>query len=231
MEHDLLALAQAQAQLQAQVHIPPAGQGFVPQIDSLLLTLDVQYKDDEAFVAGDFQYYDGQWLYTLVTQLTVGFPYVSGYFCFREGPVLQAFYDRVLQAGYLRPDILLVDGHGIAHPRGLGVASWLGIHTGQPCVGVAKRALLRYEGQLAEDMGSTLPLLDSEDGTTVGYVVRTQASVKPLFVSPGHLVSVDQSLDLLQHLQGSYRLPECIRRADQAARAFAVRREGDYDII
>lgn len=112
------------------------------------------------------------------------FPYVPGLLSFREAPA----YLEALAALPEAPEALLVDGQGVAHPRGLGIASHLGVHLDLPSVGVAKRLLYgRPEAPLPEEKGAAVRLL-APDGRPLGYVYRSRTGVKPLYVSPGHRV-------------------------------------------
>ncbi|MGB1217271.1 MAG: endonuclease V, partial [Saprospiraceae bacterium] len=124
----------------------------------------------------------------------------------------------------------IIDGHGTAHPRKLGVASWVGIKTKIPSIGIAKDTLLKfdYKSNLAEAENSSLPV--HLDGETVGYALRTQESIKAVFVSAGHLISQNQALDVVKRIKGEYRIPEPIRRADQKAR-LAAKAEIELSLI
>jgi deoxyribonuclease V len=134
-------------------------------------------------------------------------PYVPGLLSFREIPVLLQAFAKLEHT----PDVVLYDGQGIAHPRRIGIASHLGLCLNLPCVGCAKT---RYCGQFNEpdrQAGSTAPLVDRDE--TVGRVVRSKTGVKPLFVSPGHLIDLDSSVHWVLATTRKYRLPEPIRLA------------------
>jgi len=157
------------------------------------------------------------------------FPYVPGFLSFREAPVYLAALERLGNA----PDALLVDGQGIAHPRGLGVAAHLGVHTGLPSIGVAKSRLYgEAVGTLEETAGNAVPLCarqavvgePCDQGIQLGWVFRSRDNVKPIYVSPGHRVSLSGSLAFVAGLPRSTKLPEPLRQAHLwAGRA---RREG-----
>lgn len=187
--------------------------------ESVLFGIDVQYVEDEAYCAIAAYRYRGYVMDQYVLHTQAGMPYHSGYFCFREGPPILQLIRTIQERHGLRPDLLVVDGHGIAHPRRFGVASWLGVQAGLPSIGIAKRPLLQQKGNLASTRGAHLPLTLS--GEIVGAVLRTQDGIQPLYVSPGHLVPVDQATDIALHLAPHYRLVEPIRAADHLARAFA----------
>ncbi len=141
------------------------------------------------------------------------FPYVPGLLSFREAPVaLEA-----LAALPVRPDLLLCDGHGIAHPRRFGLACHLGALTGLPSVGCAKSWLLGVYDEPERIVGASTPLRDGAD--VIGAALRTRPSSRPLFVSPGYRVTLEQALEVtLRCLRGS-RLPEPARAADRLAAA------------
>jgi deoxyribonuclease V len=115
------------------------------------------------------------------------------------------------------PGVILVDGQGIAHPRRFGVACHLGILTGLPTIGCAKSRLLGSFREPGTLRGDWSPL--EVEGETVGAVLRTQSGVKPVFVSPGHLVTLQDCIEIVLHCSTRYRVPEPLRMADAAARA------------
>jgi len=137
----------------------------------------------------------------------VTFPYVPGYLSFREAPALCAALDALRAT----PDLILCDGQGIAHPRGLGLASHIGVLYDAPTIGIAKSRLCGTHRAVGLRKGSSCAL--KLDGRTVGYVVRTRDGVKPLYVSPGHAVSVETARRWALRLVGRYRLGEPTRQA------------------
>ncbi|EAY27207.1 endonuclease V [Microscilla marina] len=209
--------ANEQRLMAAQVQIPTLGQGYQPQDNDVILGLDIQYESDKAYIAGDLQHYNGHHLGTYSGVTAVMAPYVPGFFCFREGPPLFALVNHLLNDATLpRPDLLVVDGHGIAHPRTFGVACWLGVKTGLPTIGIAKKSLLKFSGQVGNEQGSILDI--AHKGQVVGYALRTQTGIKPEYVSPGHLVALDTAKTVALNLVSEYRIPDVLRRADQMAR-------------
>ena len=146
------------------------------------------------------------------------FPYVSGLFAFRELPALLAALERLTSP----PELLVADGHGIAHPRRFGLASHLGVVTGLPAVGVAKTPPGDYPAPGTE-RGDTSPLTDG--GEQVGVALRTRPGVKPVFVSVGHRVDLATACQYVLALTPRYRLPETTRLADQLCRR-ALRERG-----
>lgn len=140
------------------------------------------------------------------------FPYVPGFLSFRESPSYLAALANLSQM----PELLLVDGQGIAHPRGLGIASHLGVHLDMPSIGVAKTLFYgKPEGELGDGTGSTVRLM--ADSKQVGWVLRSKDKVKPLYVSPGHKVSMDDALEFVRSIPGKVRLPEPLRQAHVAS--------------
>lgn len=139
-------------------------------------------------------------------------PYIPGYLSFREAPAMLA----ALSMLPAKPDLLLVDGHGIAHPRRLGVASHVGVLADLPAIGVGKSRLTgRYE-EPGPERGDWSPLVHRRE--TVGAVLRTRARVSPVFVSTGHRVDLPTAIRLVLDLTSKYRLPDPIRAADALSR-------------
>ncbi len=140
------------------------------------------------------------------------FPYVPGFLSFREAPSYIAALANLSQL----PELLLVDGQGTAHPRGLGIASHLGVHLDVPAIGVAKTLLYgKPEGELGEKAGSVVRLMGKTG--QVGWVLRSKDKVQPLYVSPGHKVSMEGALELVRSLLGKNKLPEPLRQAHTVA--------------
>jgi len=137
------------------------------------------------------------------------FPYVPGLLSFREAPAILEAFAR-LQAA---PDVLLVDGQGIAHPRRLGLASHLGLWLGIPTIGCAKSRLIGEFEEPGPRKGDWTPLWDR--GEMVGAVVRTRERTKPLFVSPGHLCDLASAVRVVLAATPRYRLPAPARLAHQ----------------
>lgn len=139
----------------------------------------------------------------------VDFPYVPGLLSFRELPALLPALEELGEA----PDLLFVDGQGIAHPRGCGLASHLGVITGLPTIGCAKSRLLGEAVEPGNEVGEWTPLV--HEGRTVGAVLRTRSGVKPLYVSVGHLVDLPSAVSMVLSCLRGTRLPEPQRRAHQ----------------
>lgn len=137
----------------------------------------------------------------------VDFPYVPGLLSFRELPPLSAAWERL----NLRPDVLIFDAQGFAHPRRFGLACHGGLLFDVPSVGAAKSLLVGDHGDLSETRGSTTPLL--HQGEEVGRAVRTREGVSPIYVSVGHLMDLDTAVEVILRSSPRYRIPEPIRRA------------------
>jgi deoxyribonuclease V len=139
----------------------------------------------------------------------VDFPYIPGLLSFREGPLVLATYETLKT----KPDLLIFDGHGVAHPRRLGIASHIGLFLGLPSIGCAKSKLFGSYDEPGESKGSTSILTDSS-GEQIGTVLRTRDRVKPVFISPGHMSGFQDSVRLVLNCTGKYRIPEPTRLAD-----------------
>ena len=135
------------------------------------------------------------------------FPYIPGLLTFREAPVLLKAYSK-LKA---RPDLILIDGQGIAHPRFMGIAAHIGLILDLPAIGCAKSRLIGTHEQLALDRGKAVPLLVGD--RTAGMVLRTRAGVNPVYVSPGHEMDMETSVKIVLSLCRGYRIPEPLRQA------------------
>jgi deoxyribonuclease V len=138
-------------------------------------------------------------------------PYIPGLLSFREAPVILRAFERVRQA----PDLVLVDGQGIAHPRRLGIASHLGVLLDLPTIGCAKSLFVGKHAPLADELGAQQPLL--QGGEVIGMVVRTRLHVKPMIISTGHRVSLATAVGYVLACGRGYRLPEPTRLADKRA--------------
>ncbi len=142
------------------------------------------------------------------------FPYIPGLLAFREGPAILAAWERLK----VKPDLLMFDGQGIAHPRGLGIASQMGIWLERPTIGVAKSRLYGTHGEPGPNRDDSEPLYDQHDKTKIiGAVLRTREHGNPLYISPGHLTDVEHALDFVKRCCTCYRLPETTRWAHKFA--------------
>jgi deoxyribonuclease V len=140
------------------------------------------------------------------------FPYIPGLLTFREGPAVVAALAKLTS----RPDLLIFDGQGIAHPRRLGLASHIGLLLDRPTIGCAKTSLQGHYEEPGPERGNYTFLKDRDE--TIGVVLRTRSGVKPVYVSIGHRMDLLDSIRIILQCCRRYRLPEPIRRADQLAR-------------
>ncbi|MBW1917679.1 MAG: endonuclease V [Deltaproteobacteria bacterium] len=135
------------------------------------------------------------------------FPYIPGLLSFREIPILISALKKVRQ----RPDVILVDGQGVAHPRGLGLASHLGVLLRRPTIGCAKSRLIGKANEPGMEKGSISPL--EWEGQVIGLVLRSRRSCKPLYLSPGNLITLEETLQVVLKCLDKYRLPLPLREA------------------
>ena len=153
-------------------------------------------------------------LVTATAEAPVSFPYIPGLLSFREGPVVLEAWTRL----QLKPDLMLYDGQGIAHPRGIGLAAHMGLWLGCPSIGVAKTWLYGEHADPGRLRGEYAELRSPREvGVTIGAVVRTRADVKPVYVSPGHLIDVPHAISYVLGCCTRYRLPETTRWAHRVA--------------
>jgi deoxyribonuclease V len=150
--------------------------------------------------------------------LPLAFPYVPGLLSFRECPVVLKAFSRLKTA----PDVVFVDGHGMAHPRRMGLACHLGLWLDRPTLGCAKSVLVGEFGPLGRRKGSSSPLV--HDGRTVGAAVRLADGVKPVFVSVGHRIALDDAIRLTLACSDGFRLPKPTREPDRWSKQLTGKR-------
>ncbi len=141
----------------------------------------------------------------------IKFPYIPGLLSFREAPLILKACKKLSR----RPDMIMVDGQGIAHPRRLGIASHLGLILDIPAIGCAKSRLIGTHDQPPSEAG-TYSLL-SDDKEVIGAAVRTRAAVKPMYISIGHKIDLASAISWVIECCRGYRLPEPTRLAHMAA--------------
>jgi deoxyribonuclease V len=179
-----------------------------------ILGLDVSYsRKEQAFVAAAvlLEADSCEMICSLVRTGMTSFPYVPGLLSFREIPPLLPLLEEMP-----RPDLIIVDGHGIAHPRSLGLASHIGLITGIPTVGCAKSLLTGQFEEPGPDPGNRSPI--TMDGNIVGFALRSKKRCKPLYVSPGHLQDAEEAVKAVEMNLKGYRLPEATRLADKISK-------------
>lgn len=183
---------------------------------STVAGLDVSYDKDSDRIAAAAVVIDIDTIEVRETAIVhgeVSFPYVPGLLAFREVPILIT----ALEMLATRPDVLVCDGYGIAHPRRFGLACHLGVLLDLPSFGVAKTQFRATSEEPGQERGSWSPLMDGNE--VLGRAVRTQAGVKPVFVSVGHRIGLDRATGLTLRLSNRFRLPETTRQADSLSRA------------
>lgn len=147
-----------------------------------------------------------------VARMPTAMPYIPGLLSFRELPALLQAFSQLSRT----PDLVLVDGHGIAHPRRLGIAAHFGVATGLASIGVAKKILTGAVATDLHDMrGAFVPLRDGRE--QIGWLLRSKPRCNPLVVSPGHRVAMASAAELTMRFTAGYRLPEPTRLADRLA--------------
>ncbi|RSN65920.1 endonuclease V [Amycolatopsis sp. WAC 04182] len=214
-EHDRPSTPQEAVRIQETLRGLVELEDCCPQEIVTVTGLDVAYDEDSGLIAaaavtletGGFRVVEKR---TVVSRIS--FPYEPGLFAFRELPPL---LDALRALDHV-PDLLICDGHGLAHPRRFGLACHVGVVTGLPTVGVGKTRFVGEHDEPGAERGSRVPLLD--DGEVVGAVLRTQDGVKPLYVSVGHKISLDNACRQVLRLCPAFRQPETTRQADRLAR-------------
>ncbi len=176
---------------------------------------DVGFKSQKARAAiVVLSYPDLAPIEAVAAETAVEFPYIPGMLTFREGPAILAAWEKLRT----KPDLLIFDGQGIAHPRSMGIAAHMGLWLYRPSIGVAKSRLYGHHASVGPTRGEAVDLFDERDPTRViGAVLRTRTNVKPVYVSPGHLIDVPHALEFALNSCTRYRLPEPIRWAHKLA--------------
>ncbi len=146
-----------------------------------------------------------------VARLPVTFPYVPGLLAYRELPVIMAALTQLEQ----EPDLFIVDGHGLAHPRRFGIACHLAVLLDKPAIGCAKSILVGRAEMPENRVGAWQPLVDK--GETIGAAVRTRLKTNPVYVSIGHRVDLASAIDFALRCTRGYRVPETTRYAHKVA--------------
>jgi deoxyribonuclease V len=148
----------------------------------------------------------------VVADAPLVFPYIPGLLSFREGPAILLAWSKLQN----KPDLLMFDGQGIAHPRGIGIASQMGLWLERPTIGVAKSRLYGRHEEVGPQRGARADLLD-KNGNPIGTVLRTREKSNPLYISPGHLMDVEHATQFVLDCCTGYRLPEPTRWAHKVA--------------
>lgn len=176
---------------------------------------DVGFEDGGATTRAAVVLLDADTLQPLeqhLARMPTAMPYIPGLLSFRELPALLQAFSMLSRT----PDLVLVDGHGIAHPRRLGIAAHFGVATGLPSIGVAKKILTGTVATDLHDMrGAFVPLRDGRE--QIGWLLRSKPHCNPLVISPGHRVAMASAAELAMRFVAGYRLPEPTRLADRLA--------------
>ncbi len=151
--------------------------------------------------------------YSLISSVTT-FPYVPGYLAFREVPSLMLAWQQLPQ----KPDLLVLDGQGITHPRRMGIASHFGVLHNQPTIGCAKSILYGKFDTLGMEAFSSEAIFNK--GELLGYALRTKKNVQPVYIAPGNLITPEESLAIMKNCMGKYRIPEPTRLAHEKVNLF-----------
>ena len=176
---------------------------------------DVAYPEDRNFLFGAIvvlSFPNLKIVDSATAHARISFPYIPGLFSFREGPVLIKAFEKLK----MKPDVMIFDGQGIAHPRGIGLASHMGLWFDLPSIGCAKTPLLNDFITPGPFKGN-FELIWREE-KEVGAILRTKEKVKPVFVSPGHQIDLSTSIQLILESCRGFRFPEPLRKAHHASR-------------
>ena len=210
--------AKAQQTALRQLVLLSDGFGEINTIAGVDMSLNTEKNEGHAVVVV-LSYPDFRVLETRYATASLQMPYIPGLLSFRELPVILEAFAKIETV----PDLIMVDGQGQAHPREFGIACHLGVLLDLPSIGVAKSRLYgRYD--LSELEGGAVievPLMDGH-GQKIGSVIRTKPRTNPLFVSPGHKISVDSAARLVQNCLRGYRLPEPTRQAHNLITSYKI---------
>lgn len=205
---DKALLKDIQEEIRKEIRIVPLGKP-----PELIAGIDASFLDDRIVsVASLFSFPGLEPLEQSVVVRKLAFPYITGYLSFREGPAML----EALSVLSMKPELLIVDGQGIAHPRGVGLAAFMGVLTGLPSIGCAKTRLVGEYNEPGEKRGEFSTLVHK--GEAVGAAVRTQDRVRPVFVSPGNLIDIEGSVRIVIECSPRHRLTEPVRAADALSR-------------
>lgn len=183
-----------------------------------LAAVDVGYPSDRSTARAGLVLtdYPGMTLWEkVIFSCETNFPYLPGLLSFREAPAVLGAMEELLRSLGQPPDVVLCDGHGLAHPRRFGLACHVGVLTGLPTIGVAKGKLVGEHNPLGPRKGDWVPLVDS--GEVIGAALRTRDQVKPVYVSIGHKMDLDRAVELVMNCSPRFRIPEPLRRAHTLA--------------
>lgn len=179
---------------------------------------DLAFLDDKAFVAGVVLDYESLSLVEVkIIEVKLSFPYISTFLTFREGPPIIKVYRKLK----IEPDVIMINGQGIAHPLSCGIASHVGVLLDIPSIGIAQRRLCG-EYKEPKKVGTHSKL--TYKGKKVGYVYKSQKNCNPIFISPGHKISIEYSLEIVKNCIKNHKLPEPIFIAHGLANKIKINR-------
>lgn len=213
---DVAALRAIQEDLAQRVSLKDA----FPKALRTVAGFDVGFEDDGAITRAAAVLLDANTLQVLESQLVrlpTRMPYIPGLLSFRELPALL----EALSLLSVKPDLIFIDGQGIAHPRRFGVAAHFGVATGLPAIGVAKKVLIGESTTALHDIRGAFTTL-RDKGEQIGWLLRSKTGCLPLVVSPGHRVAMATAPEMTMRFVTTYRLPQPTRLADR----LASRRDG-----
>lgn len=202
--------------LQAKLYASRVPEDAYPPIKNIG-GVDVAYNKDfdtACCAIAVFSYPGLEFGLSAYSQGVVTFDYIPGLLAFREGP----FIERAFHHLDIRPEILIFDGHGINHPRSIGIATHMGIILDCATIGCAKTPFFGTYQEPAQGKGSTSPIIFQDH--TIGAAVRTREGTKPVYVSQGHKISLKSSVEIILSCSPHYRIPEPIRTAHIKAREY-----------
>lgn len=185
--------------------------GFDPAQVKTVAGIDVSLKDEGQAAVVVLSFPDLQVVDRAVATRKLTFPYVPGLLSFREVPVVLDAIARL----QVKPDLLMVDGQGYAHPRRFGIACHLGVFLDIPSIGCAKSLLVGHFGELGLNPGDQVPIIHGKE--TIGVALRSKVRTNPLIISIGHKIDLPTSVDFVQKCLRGYRLPETTRAAHNYA--------------
>lgn len=209
---------QQQKKLRAQVRIEP-----IEQPVRTVAGADISFdRGSDIMHAGliVFSYPELEEVSRALASVKTEFPYIPGLLAYREIPALLKVWNLLTT----KPDVLIMDGHGIAHPRRMGIATHFGIVTGQPTIGCAKKILAGTHKSPGQQKGDYTYIWHRKE--KVGMALRSRNNVKPIFISPGHLVSFEDTYKIVMQCLTNYKLPKTTRKTHQMVNKL---RRGEID--
>ncbi len=207
---DIKEARKIQETLRKKVKIIP-----LKKVPNFIAGVDAAFFKDEDKVIGVAALYKYPEMILIEDSFAItkaSFPYIPGFLSFREGEAII----EAIKGLKTKPDLILFDGQGIAHPKGMGIATHIGALLDIPTIGCAKSRLVGEYKEPRPKKGDWSPL--RYNGKTIGAVLRTKDNVRPLFISPGHKIDLKSSIEIVLGCTSKYRIPEPLRRADYIAR-------------